>query len=742
MIAKKITKLNGVISCHVNLATEKATISYSPQQINIKDLNKTINPFGYSLHEKSSPQLTNHIQHPADLQTTKKGELNQLATQKRQVQLIFPMALFIFIIMIWSLLNQYLSFIPQLPIPMSLLNNLSFVIATFILISAGQPFIEAIGRFIRYHSANMDTLVGIGTITAYVYSLLIFLFPQVRQLFNLPEFLYFDVTIVVIGFIIFGKYLEARSKLKTGEAIEKLINLQAKSAIVIRNGKETELPVDQVVPGDILLVKPGQKIPVDGKIIYGQSSVDQSMITGESIPVDKKVGDLVIGATINKQGSFKMQATQVGSHTVLAQIIKMVEEAQGSKAPIERVADAVSAVFVPVVIVLSVVTLIAWLVIGSQFLSVNQAFSYGLLSFVGILVIACPCALGLATPTAIIVSVGKAAQNGILIKNGESLEKLNAVNLIVLDKTGTVTKGSPTVTDIHPSNEKISQKVLQIAASLEKLSEHPLAQAIISRAKQEKIRFLPVDQFSIIEGKGIKGIINNQQYFIGNLKLMQELGITVNFQIINFFSRQGKTLVILTDKKQPIGYFAIADTIKDEAKKTINQLRHLGIRLVMLTGDHRQTAKYIASQVGIDQVMAEVLPADKAEKINKLQQAGFSVAMVGDGINDAVALAAADVGIAMGTGTDIAIESADITLLSGHLSKLLQAITLARKTMVTIKQNLFFAFFYNVIAIPIAAGILYPLFGIMLNPAIAGAAMAFSSVSVVTNSLRLKTLKI
>jgi P-type Cu+ transporter len=550
---------------------------------------------------------------------------------------------------------------------------------------------------------------------------------------------YYDVTIVVIGFITLGKFLEARSKLKTGEAIEKLLGLQAKNALILRDGKEIELPIDQVMVGDIMLVKPGTKIPLDGIILEGKSSIDESMITGEPIPVDKGPEDTAIGSTINKQGSLQIKVTKVGSDTMLSQIIKMVEGAQGSKAPIERMADQVSAIFVPVVLVLAVVTLILWLLIGSQFMPFSQAFTLGLLSFVGVLVIACPCAMGLATPTAIIVGVGKAAQNGILIKNAESLEKFNGINFVVMDKTGTITKGAPEVTDIQTVTSHSEREILQLLASLESHSEHPLALAMVEKAKAEKLSLHKVKDFQAIEGKGLKGMIGETEYFAGNLKLVRDLKLQVDEGIITTFASQGKTPVVFMTKNEVVGYIGIADTLKDDAQEAVVELNKQGIKVAMLTGDNRKTAEYIAQQVGIDRVIAEVLPADKASEIKKLQKEGYKVAMVGDGINDAPALATADVGIAMGTGTDVAIESAGITLLGGHISKLPKAVKLARVTMSIIKQNLFWAFFYNVIGIPVAAGVLYPFWGILLNPAIAGAAMGFSSVSVVVNSLRLKT---
>ncbi len=536
--------------------------------------------------------------------------------------------------------------------------------------------------------------------------------------------------------------MEARSKLKTGEAIEQLLELQVKKATVIRNGEQLEIPIEQVIVGDILFIKPGEKIPVDGKITEGNSTIDESMITGESIPVDKKIGDVVIGATINKQGSLQVKATKVGKDTMLSQIIMMVEEAQGSKAPIERLADQVSAVFVPVVLVLAVLVLFLWLLLGSQFMPLSQAVTLSLLSFVGVLVIACPCAMGLATPTAVVVGVGKAAQNGILIKNAESLEKFNSVNFIVMDKTGTLTKGKPEITDISVVGKESELKVLTLLASLEKHSEHPLAMAIVNKAKQKNLQLETVKNFSILEGKGLTGKIGDKQYYAGNLRLAEEMSLILDKNQIGLYTSQGKTPIVLMTKKNILAYIAVADTLKEDAKEVVSLLHKQKIKVAMLTGDNQNTANHIANQLSIDRVIAEVLPADKASEIKKLQAEGFKVAMVGDGINDAPALVTADVGVAMGTGTDVAIESAGITLLGGQVSKLPKAIHLAKATMNTIKQNLFWAFFYNIAGIPVAAGALYPFFGILLNPAIAGAAMAFSSVSVVLNALRLKTIKL
>jgi Cu2+-exporting ATPase/Cu+-exporting ATPase len=550
------------------------------------------------------------------------------------------------------------------------------------------------------------------------------------------------VTIVVITFIALGKYLEARSKIKTGDAIEKLLNLQAKTALVIRDGKELEISISDVRHGDLIIVKPGAKIPVDGVITEGSSFIDEAMVTGEPMPVQKKIGDSVVSGTINTSGSFTFKAIKVGSETLLAQIIKMVEDAQGSKAPIQALADKISSVFVPIVLVVAFLSLGVWLVFGSQYLGFSQALSFGLVSFVGILVIACPCALGLATPTAIIVGVGKGAKEGILIKDAATLEKLHKVDTVIVDKTGTITIGKPTLVDIQNLSNLKNDELVSILASLEKKSEHPIAHAIAGYAKEKNLNIEDVLNFEGIQGKGLRGTIKGVQYFVGNVKLIRDLDIEFDETKLNMFTSQGKTPVILAVKNKVLGFVMVADEIKAESVDSVKNLHKLGIKVVMLTGDDEKTAKYIGSLVGIDDVVAHVLPQDKLEKIKALQSQGRVVAMAGDGVNDAPALAQADVGIAMGTGTDVAIESAGITLLGGDISKIVKAIKLSKVTMRGIKQNLFWAFIYNIVGIPLAAGALYPIFGWLLNPVFAGFAMAMSSVSVVSNSLRIKTKKL
>ena len=586
----------------------------------------------------------------------------------------------------------------------------------------------------------MDTLIAIGTTAAYIFSVLVVFLPSL-----LGDKLYFDTSAIIITLILLGKYFEALTKGKASEAIRKLIGLQARTAIVIRGGKEQEIPIEELQIDDVFIVKPGQKIATDGIVVSGDSHVDESMITGESMPASKKEKDKVIGATINKSGMLKVKATKVGSDTMLAQIIKLVEDAQGSKAPIQRLADKVSSIFVPIVILIAILSFLFWYFISPSFMEINAPFLFSFTIFVAVLIIACPCALGLATPTAIMVGTGKGAENGILIKNAEALETAHKLTTIVFDKTGTLTKGKPEVTDIVVLEKKYAENdVLRFAAIAEKGSQHPLADAIVNNAKSKKIVINEPDKFEAIHGKGAVAKYKNHEILIGNDKLMQQHKIKISDDVDSKISRleeQGKTTVILGLDKSVIGLIAIADTLKENSKEAVEELHKLGKEVVMITGDNERTAKAIASQVGIDKVIAEVLPQDKESEIKKLQKGGKVVAMVGDGINDAPALAASDVGIAIGAGTDIAIETGSIILIKNDLRDAVTAIKLSSYTIKKIKQNLFWAFFYNVAGIPIAAGILYPFTGFLLNPIVAGAAMAFSSVSVVSNSLLMRTWK-
>lgn len=748
IIERKISKLDGVDSIAVNVATEQAHISYDENKVSVENINHEVEKLGYkfSIPDDSTNVSMNmsgmdHSEHTG-VNQSKHEKMMELASMQSRVQFVLPITLLTFVLMMWDIAARLFATMPNLPIPMAVFNTVSMILATVVLFWAGQPFLVGVVRFVRYRVANMDTLIGIGTSVAYLYSMIITLFPAVQQSLRLPEYTYFDVTIVVIGFVLLGKYLEARSKLKTGDAIEKLIGLQAKTALVVRGGVEIELPVDRVVVGDTIVIKPGQKIPVDGVVASGESFIDESMITGEPMPVHRVVGESVISGTINTSGSFTFTATKIGSETLLAHIIKMVQEAQGSRAPIQATADKISSVFVPIVLIIALVALVTWIVFGSGPLGFSLALSHGLSSFVGVLVIACPCALGLATPTAIIVGVGKGAQSGILLKDAASLEMLHRVNVVVMDKTGTITRGKPELVSISNLSSKSDNELVALLASLESRSEHPIAHAITAYANEHSISIPEVTGFESIKGKGLSGIVHDTEYRAGNIHIVADRGLSFDSSTLETETLRGKTPVILTDSKQVLGVFMVADAIKPEVADAIQNLHVMGIKTVMLTGDNKNTAQYIADQVGIDQVVAQVMPEDKLLKIRELQSKGLVVAMAGDGVNDAPALAASDVGIAMGTGTDVAIESAGITLLHGDISKIVQAVRLSKMTMRGIRQNLFWAFIFNIVGIPLAAGALYPTFGLTLSPVFAGMAMAFSSVLVVSNSLRLKLSKI
>ncbi len=754
IIEKTLKKTAGVDSVEVNYGTETCKISFDETQTNPKDLSKKIEKFGYSLavpdyqsmnHGMTAEQMGHspdeHAAH-LGLNQTKEEKLAELKDLKTKIISVIPLALFSIVLMSWEILMQF-GYVPEMSKTMKeFFHHLLPIFATYTLLVVGKPYLMGFYRFLRYGVANMESLIGIGTTAAFVYSFVVTAFEETLAPYINVEHTYYDVTIVVIAFITLGKYLEVRSKMRTGDAIEQLLNLQAKTALVVRDGKELEIPADQVVIGDLVIVKPAGKLPVDGIITEGSSFVDEAMVSGEPIPVEKNIGDKVVAGTVNTTGTFTFKATGVGSDTLLAHIVKMVQEAQGSRAPIQALADKISAVFVPVVIVLAFISLGLWLLVGAQYLGFSQALSYGLVSFVGILVIACPCALGLATPTAIIVGVGKGAKEGILIKDAGTLQKLHKVNTVVVDKTGTITKGKPELVLIKNYSKKSDNELIAILGTLENKSEHPIAHAVVEYAKTQAVKLLELDKFEIIKGKGLKGFVAGEEYFAGSLKLISDLGLKFDASEIESETLSGKTPVILATKSEVVGVVFVADPIKPEAIEAVTKLHALGVQIVMLTGDNANTANFIAKQVGIDEVLAEVSPEDKLNKIKELQSQGKIVAMAGDGVNDAPALAQADVGIAMATGTDVAIESAGITLLHGDISKLVKAIRLSRLTMRGIKQNLFWAFFYNIVGIPLAGGAFFPLFGWLLNPVFAGLAMAFSSVSVVANSLRLKVKKL
>ncbi len=762
IIEKTFKKVDGVHSAEANYGTEAVKISYDESKTNPEHLSKKIEPLGYSLAlpvastspsaEEMGMSVSEHAAH-LGLHQSKSEKLAELASMKRKTLSVLPMAAAAIVLMAWDILAEF-GRAPEAPSTWDApLRYLLAAMAAYALLVVGRPYLLGFYRFLRYGKANMDTLIGIGPSAAFLYSAAVTLFRETLRPFVDVDVAYFDVAIVVIAFITLGKYLEARAKIKTGDAIEKLLNLQAKTALILRDGKEIEIPVERVAHGDVIIVKPAGKIPVDGILVDGASYVDESMVSGEPLPVEKRAGDAVVAGTLNTTGAFTFRATKVGSETLLAHIIKMVEDAQGSRAPIQALADKISGVFVPIVLVIAFASLGSWLFIGASYLGFAQALSFGLVSFVGVLVIACPCALGLATPTAIIVGVGKGAREGILIKDAATLEKLHETDVVVVDKTGTITKGKPELVSfknfsLGQDGAKSDDELVAILASLENKSEHPIAHAVVSYAREKRVELLPVERFEAIQGKGVVGVVGGVEYHVGSARLAAELGIPLDGSTAAWLAeiekeeREGKTPVVLASGARALAVAMVADAIKPEAREAVAALHALRIRVVMLTGDRAQTAEYIAREAGIDEVFAEVLPEDKLNKIKELQARGAVVAMAGDGVNDAPALAQADIGIAMATGTDVAIESAGITLLHGDLKKLVKAVRLSKLTMRGIRQNLFWAFAYNVVGIPLASGLFYPLFGWLLNPAFAGFAMALSSVSVVGNSLRLKTKKI
>lgn len=710
-IEKVLNKMDSV-EANVNLALETAAISYDKEIVSSNDIINRIEKLGYGAKEK--------VQRAAKEKDREEELRNKKGKFLASVLLSLPLLYTMLGHMPWDF---------GLPMPHFLMNPwFQILLATPIQFIIGAQFYISAFKALRNKSANMDVLVAIGTSAAYFYSLA----EGMKSIGNLhyTPHLYFETSAVLITLILLGKLFEAIAKGKTTAAISKLLSLQAKEAVILRDGKESKVPVEEVKVSDRLVVRPGEKIPVDGVVVSGQSSVDESMITGESIPTEKTIGDSVIGSTINKNGTITMKASKVGKDTALAGIIKIVEEAQGSKAPIQRVADTISGYFVPVVVSIALITFIIW------YLAVSPGnFPSALETAIAVLVIACPCSLGLATPTSIMVGTGKGAEMGILFKGGEHLETAHKINAVVLDKTGTITKGKPIVTDFIAYREE--KKVLQYLVSAEKSSEHPLAEAIVQYGMARRSSTLPVKRFSAIPGYGIEAKIVEDEIFIGTRKLMElkKIGYTSYERELLCFEDEGKTAMFIAINGEIMGIVAVADTVKENSKAAVNQLKKLGIQVYMLTGDNERTAKAIAGQVGITNVIAEVLPDEKANHVKNLQQKGMKVAMVGDGINDAPALAVADIGIAIGTGTDVAIEAADITILGGDLTLIPRSIALSKKTMQNIRQNLFWALIYNSAGIPIAA------FG-LLAPWVAGAAMAFSSVSVVSNSLRLKRVQI
>jgi len=717
-VEKTLKKVEGVAEVNVNLATEKATITFDAGKTTLENLSKIIDDAGYKL---VLPVEKENVEENIPLGSTAYKKLRN----EFLISLLFSLP-----VMAISMLYMSESFMSVSPVSMDTINMLLFFASLVVMVFSGKRFFVSTYKNLLHFAADMNTLVAVGTGTAFLYSSIAVFYPQLLGINHSMGHIYFDTATTIITLILLGKLLEARAKSRTGDAIKKLIGLQPKTASILKDGIETEVTLDKIVAGDIIIVRPGGKIPVDGVITNGATTIDESMITGESIPVEKNIDDKVIGGTINKNGSVEFRATAVGKDTVIAHIVKLVEEAQGSKAPIQAMADKVASVFVPAVIVIAVITFIAW------FLFMGNTFPAAMIKFISVLIIACPCALGLATPTAIMVGTGRGAAIGVLIKNAVSLELAYKIDTIVLDKTGTITKGKPEVTNVICFNGYNEDDFIKLAASIEAKSEHPIAQAITEYGLKKGSKLIEVKNFNSLTGMGIIAEVYGAPAVAGNAAIMKqhEVNIDKYESLIENLADEGKTPVFVAVNGVPAGIIAISDTLKEETPKGIEELKLLGLSVYMITGDNERTANAVAKQAGIENVIAGVMPQGKAEFIKKLQSENKKVAMVGDGINDAPALAQADIGIAIGSGTDVAIETADIILVSGELPAVVKAVKLSKRTIGTIKQNLFWAFVYNVIGIPIAA------LGI-LNPMFAAAAMAMSSVSVISNSLRLRNFK-
>ncbi|EJP91619.1 heavy metal translocating P-type ATPase [Bacillus cereus] len=714
-VEKRLNKLDGVNKATVNFALESATVDFNPDEISLNEMKSAITKLGYKLEVKSDEQdgSTDH-------------RLQEIERQKKKFIISFILSF----PLLWAMVSHF-SFTSFIYLPDMLMNPwVQLALATPVQFIIGGQFYIGAYKALRNKSANMDVLVALGTSAAYFYSVYLSI-QSIGSSEHMTD-LYFETSAVLITLIILGKLFEARAKGRSSEAIKKLMGLQAKTATVVRDGTEMKILIEEVVAGDVVYVKPGEKIPVDGEIVEGKSAIDESMLTGESIPVDKTIGDVVIGSTMNKNGFLKVKATKVGRDTALAQIIKVVEEAQGSKAPIQRVADQISGIFVPVVVVIAIITFAVWMIFVTP-----GDFGGALEKMIAVLVIACPCALGLATPTSIMAGSGRSAEYGILFKGGEHLEATHRLDTIILDKTGTVTNGKPVLTDIIVADGFEEKEILKLVGAAERNSEHPLAEAIVEGIKEKGIDIPSSETFEAIPGFGIESVVEGKQLLIGTRRLMLKFNIDIEeiSKSMEELEREGKTAMLIAIDKEYAGIIAVADTVKDTSKAAIARLKKMGLDVVMITGDNTQTAQAIAKQVGIDHVIAEVLPEGKAEEVKKLQASGKKVAMVGDGINDAPALATADIGMAIGTGTDVAMEAADITLIRGDLNSIADAIFMSKMTIRNIKQNLFWALAYNGLGIPIAA------LG-FLAPWVAGAAMAFSSVSVVLNALRLQRVKL
>lgn len=720
----------GVIAARASAFTNAVDVEYLPERTNFASIRAAIESIGYRVAEPEKAAR------PAEGEAADPEE----AARQAEYALLLRKFWFAAAVSLPVMLLSYPDLVPGLRdwMPMGsstrrVVWSLLGVLSLPVLVWSGSQFFVGMWDGLKHRSANMHTLIAIGISAAYLYSVVAVAFPGLFPRMELAE-VFWDVTTVVVALVVLGLALEIKAKGRTSEAIKKLIGLQAKTARVLRDGKEIDLPVEEVIVGDTVVIRPGDKIPVDGEIREGASAVDESMITGESIPVEKHVGDEVIGGTLNKTGSFRFRATKVGKDTALANIIRMVKDAQGSKAPIQRVVDTVSGYFVPAVMIVAILAFVAWYLFGPE-----PRLIFATIVLVTTLIIACPCALGLATPTSLTVGIGKGAENGILIRSGDALQSAEKLDAIILDKTGTITRGEPSLTDVVAKGAD-EATVLRLAASLERGSEHPLGEAIVKGAETRKVQLADAKEFAAIPGHGVGGRVDDRSVLLGNAKLMRDRGIAIDALLSDWarLAEEGKTPMYVAADGKALGLVAVADTVKPDSKAAINVLKRLGIEVVMLTGDNERTAKAIARQVGVERVLAEVLPNDKAHEVQKLQLEGKSVGMVGDGINDAPALAQADVGFAIGTGTDVAIESSDVTLIKGSLMGVVTAIEISKATMRNVRQNLIGAFGYNVLGIPVAMGVLYPLFGLLLSPLIAAAAMAFSSVTVVTNANRLR----
>lgn len=739
-IERKLTKAPGVKSAGVNFATSRATVEYDPQATGRRELVEAIKEVGYGTVESSGDEAIEDAE-----------QLARAAEYKDVRRKFWVAAILSFPVLVMAMSHGRISW---LDFPAA--NWIQLVLTTPVVFYSGLQFYRGAWAAFRHRAADMNTLIALGTGTAYLYSVAATIAPGFFAIKQAGEMsgmngmtqtsmppVYFEAAGVIIALILLGRMLESRAKGRTGEAIRRLMSLQSKTARVLRDGREIDLPIEEVLPGDAVIVRPGEKIPVDGRIEEGASAVDESMLTGESLPVEKMVGDEVFGATINKTGSFRFVATKVGKDTVLQQIVRMVQDAQGSKAPIARLADVISGIFTPIVICIAIATFVVWFVAAP----VDVRLTMALVNFVSVLIIACPCALGLATPTAIMVGTGRGAEHGILIKGGESLEMAHRLQTIVLDKTGTITRGQPVLTEVlavRENQQSTEDELLRVVASVEKRSEHPLGEAIVREAEARGLALASISNFNAIAGHGIEAEVEGHNLLLGNQKLMSDREVLLDgwTERAARLAAEGKTPMYAAIDGEFAGLIAVADEIKPESKLAIGAMQRMGLEVLMVTGDNPRTAEAVARQVGIQRVLAGVLPEDKAREIKRLQQEEKKiVGMVGDGINDAPALAQADVGISIGTGTDVAIEASDITLIKGDLRGVVTAIALSRATIRAIKQNLFWAFIYNVIGIPIAAGLLYPFTGWLLSPVIASAAMSLSSVSVVTNSLRLRSFR-